>query len=257
MNLTVEECDAINNFDTIFDSCTVFNQFTEDGKIYHLGFLSADLYDYMTIHFSRSLISFRFDPDKSAAFVARIKRAIALHMKSNDYRYKQLIKTLYQDYDMIENYDRKSEYAKVMKEGTLKSELQRSGSIDNEQTQDGTITNEVTKQVTTFDDQTLRTTDKTTSVNTPSQNYKVNDKTIYNNNKETTISEVTTEKSVNFNSATFDSGKEAEHYIERTHGNIGVTTAAQLLKGERELADINIIDIFFKDISKFLFMGVY
>lgn len=256
--LTVQEW-AINYpiFSELFKNVTIFDSFTEDDKTYSLGFDKDDLYDYMMNHYSQSLVAKSYNASLALSIISDLNKTIVQHVKACEYRYKTLIKTTMQKYNLIENYDRYGETSDVSKQGVLKSELTRTGSIDNSNTQDGTITTQTTNSVTTFDSATLRTDNQSSTTATPTANFATHNTTTYDNNKETTTDSVVTETAVSFDGSEFDSGKTANHTIEHIHGNIGVTTSAQMLQGERELANINIIKMFFDDISKFLFLGVY
>ena len=256
--LTVEQW-AVNYplFSEIFKNVTIFDTFTDGDKTYSLRFDKTDLFDYMMNHYSQSLIAKSYNAALALSTISQINSMIVQHVSACEYKYKTLIKSLFYRYNPVENYDRYAETANVSKQGTLKSELQRSGTIDNSNTQDGTITTQTTNSVTTFDSATLRTDNQSSTTATPTANFATHNTTTYDNNKETTTDSVVTETTVSFDGSEFDSGRTAEHMTEHIHGNIGITSAMDLLRQERSIADINIIKIFFDDISKFLFLEVY
>lgn len=213
----------------------MFNSFSEDEKTYAMNITSDKLFDYLRLYFGKSLISRRYDENTYQTVVNDLRTQIDLHLLTNDYKYKTLIKTIFQKYNPIENYSMLDEFSEVTKEGKRISESTQQGSL------------EVTTQneVTSFENTNFRNDTKSTTSTTPTNDYKIK-------------SEMTNEeKTITFNGENFDSGVNAHHTKTKRTGNIGVTTSQQMIESERKLAYIDIIKIFFDNISKFIFLTTY
>lgn len=213
----------------------MFNSFSEDEKTYAMNITSDKLFDYLRLYFGKSLISRRYDENTYQTVVNDLRTQIDLHLLTNDYKYKTLIKTIFQKYNPIENYSMLDEFSEVTKEGKRISESTQQGSL------------EVTTQneVTSFENTNFRNDTKSTTSTTPTNDYKIK-------------SEMTNEeKTITFNGENFDSGVNAHHTKTKRTGNIGVTTSQQMIERERKLAYIDIIKIFFDNISKFIFLTTY
>lgn len=214
---------------------TIFNSFTEDDKTYSMNFTSDNLFEYLRLFLSKSLIARRYDKNTYQTVINDLRTMIDLHILTNEYKYKTLIKTIFQKYNPIENYAMSDEFSEVTKEGKRISESTQQGSL------------EVTTQneVTSFENTSFRNDTKSTTTTAPTNDYKLK-------------SEMTNEeKTVTFDGENFDSGVNARHTKTKRTGNIGVTTSQQMLESERKLAYIDIIKIFFDDISKFIFLTTY
>lgn len=135
----------------------------------------------------------------------------------NDYKYNTLYRTIIQEYNPIHNYDSESEVTTTY--GELKSKSNNGQMVS---------TNTNIDSTTTF---------------------------LSNNENEKQKSENTTQVLPYENTATTDSHIDTIKTI--TKGNIGVTTTAQLLKGERELADFRFLSIVFADIINSLCTSLY
>lgn len=213
----------------------MFNSFTEDNKTYAMNIKPNALFDYLRLYFGKSLISRRYDENTYQTVITDLRTQIDLHMLTNDYKYKTLIKTIFQKYNSIENYSMIDEFSEVTKEGKRISESTQQGSL------------EVTTQngVTSFENTAYRNDTKSTTTTSPTNDYKLK-------------SEMTNEeKTITFDGDNFDSGVTAHHTKTKRSGNIGVTTSQQMLESERKLAYFDIIRIFFDDISKFIFLSTY
>lgn len=213
----------------------MFNSFSEDDKTYAMNITSDKLFDYLRLYFGKSLISRRYDENTYQTVINDLRTMIDLHILTNDYKYKTLIKTIFQKYNPIENYSMLDEFSEVTKEGKRISESTQQGSL------------EVTTQneVTSFENTSFRNDTKSTTTTAPTNDYKL-------------VSEMTNEeKQVTFNGENFDSGVNAHHTKTKRTGNIGVTTSMQMLTEERKVAMFDVIKIFFDDISKFIFLSTY
>ena len=220
---------------TIFQNVTIFNSFTEDDKTYSMNFTSDNLFEYLRLFLSKSLIARRYDKNTYQTVINDLRTMIDLHILTNEYKYKTLIKTIFQKYNPIENYAMLDEFSEVTKEGKRISESTQQGSLD--------VTTQ--NEVTSFENTSFRNDTKSTTTTTPTNDYKLK-------------SEMTNdEKTITFNGENFDSGVNAHHTKTKRSGNIGVTTSQQMLESERKLAYIDIIKIFFDDISKFIFLTTY
>lgn len=135
----------------------------------------------------------------------------------NDYKYNTLYRTIIQEYNPIHNYDSESEV--ITTYGELKSKSNNGQMVS---------TNTNIDSTTTF---------------------------LSNNENEKQKSENTTQVLPYENTTTTDSRIDTIKTI--TKGNIGVTTTAQMLKGERELANFRFLSIVFNDIINSLCTPLY
>ena len=125
------------------------------------------------------------------------------------------------------------------------SEVTKEGKRISESTQQGSLEVTTQNEVTSFENTSFRNDTKSTTTTAPTNDYKLK-------------SEMTNEeKTVTFDGENFDSGVNAHHTKTKRTGNIGVTTSQQMLESERQLAYIDIVKIFFDDISKFIFLTTY
>lgn len=198
---------------------------------------------------------------------------------------QRLIEAMGLVYDPISNYDKKSDIitgqrvdgstATTTPSGEKINERAESGSYKDSKTITGTESNErsfdnyrntVENDVTTDDATTYRPNAKSTDTQTGSykdtksfDNYKENTERTYTNHKITDTekynnhkTEVKTEntmfsKTINQDTDTWNS---YDHVYEHTSGNIGVTTAAQMLTAEQEMRVKTIAELFTREFVK-------
>lgn len=241
----------------------------------------------MTVIYPNSISA--FDPDLLDITISGI-------LKRNEYRFNNLYRTIIQEYNPIENYDRiedttvdidgsntdntKSDSTTVRtgseidtksggfsnsKSGTMAETTAFSGSEKHEQTGTVTSTNQtrvfnsgltdISKNITTSPtgtDDTLSFTDRKNVVETTFNGYK--DATEYNALKNqhsyNSVTDTTADTSI-------VSGVRKDKHVttSRIHGNIGITTSAQMLESERKLSDFDFIDTVYRTIINELSCG--
>lgn len=177
----------------------------------------------------------------------------------NSYKYSNMLLTEMQEYGMIDNYDKNSTITTDF-EGTEKDKvdyngneyLNKEGTETHTNTKSGSeslshgLTNALYKNATNNSD-TLTLANK--NQNSGSDN------TTYNNVKDELKIEYDDRSDVKgFSNRHDDHTKTFEDrkniVTEYTHGNIGVTTSAQMLEAERELADFSTFKTMFIDLVK-------
>lgn len=164
----------------------------------------------------------------------------------NKYKYSRLWESTQQEYNMIDNYDKNSTIT-ITKSGKQKE------------------TNKIGDVVSTVDSETSDTTSigerKTTNKVSPYDSnsmYDSNSSTI-DNTQDSNINKVDgstrTVKGDDVKTTEFENYSETT--TERTHGNIGVTTSAQMLQGERELANFSFWDVVIEDLVNYVLIFPY
>lgn len=243
---------------------------------------------YLTVIYPNSISA--FDPDLLDITISGI-------LKRNEYRFNNLYRTIIQDYNPIENYDRMEETTLNIdgsntdstkadtttvrtgseidtksggfsnsKSGTMAETTAFSGSEKHEQTGTVTSTNQtrvfnsgladVSKNITTTSpsgtDDTLSFTDRKNVVETTFNGYK--DATEYNELKNQHSYDSVTDTTADTSTV---SGVRRDKHVttSRIHGNIGVTTSAQMLESERKLSDFDFIDTVYRTIINELSCG--
>lgn len=135
----------------------------------------------------------------------------------NDYKYNTLYRTIIQEYNPIHNYNSESEVTTTY--GELKSKSNNGQMVSTNTNIDSTTT-----YLSNVENEKQKS-ENTTNV-MPHENTVITD------------THIDTIKTI-------------------TKGNIGVTTTAQMLKGERELADFRFLSIVFNDIINSLCTSLY
>ena len=215
----------IENFPTI---STIFDKVSQDLKLFTI-FTSAEMFSYFANKFGERDFYKYYDSENATSNTNMVKQAseyISLYGKSHKYEYDKLVDTLSLEYNPIENYSM-----------TEKGTDTRTPNIT--QTNKGVNTNTVgidtsiTTGKTTFDksDSFINDT-KTTNTGTNTDKQDIN----------TTVTTAGNEKTV--------------HEFTRS-GNIGVTTAQQMIESERKLAMFSVVDLFVKAIADIILIGVY
>lgn len=209
----------------------------------------------------------------------------------NDYKYRNLYRTTIQNYNPIENYDRMEE-GSISDSMTKTGTEQRNGTLSNTRSNNQNLTNTKSgseKQTTTnnltntesigqeksttengvkaFNDTDTYADDtKTTTTNNARENSSTSTGTVENETTFTdrtdstrgTLSETengTTTDTLSFTNRKDENVRSFNNY--RIHGNIGITTNAQLLEGERRLSYFAFMEIVYNDIINEITRGVW
>lgn len=220
---------TLNEWVGLFPSIsTIFDKVSTDLKLFTI-FTSAEMFYYFADKFGERDFYKYYDTENPTSNANMIKQAsdyIALYGKSHKYEYDKLVDTLSLEYNPIENYS-------MIEKGTDT----RTPNIT--QTNKGVNTNTVgidtsiTTGKTTFDKSNSFINDtKTTNAGTNTDTQDIN----------TTVTTAGNEKTV--------------HEFTRS-GNIGVTTAQQMIESERQLAMFSVVDLFAKATADIILIGVY
>ena len=230
-----------------------------------------------------------FDPDLLDITISGI-------LKRNEYRFNNLYRTIIQEYNPIENYDRyedttldidgsntdntkadsttvrtgsevdtKSGGFSNSKTGTMAETTAFSGSEKHEQTGTVTSTNQTrafnsgltdtsksTSTTPTGTDETLSFADRKNIVETAFNGYK--DTTEYNALKNQHSYDSVTDTTAD--TSTASAVRKDKHVTtSHIHGNIGVTTSAQMLESERKLSNFDFFDIVYRTVIGELSIG--
>ena len=164
----------------------------------------------------------------------------------NEYKYTRLWESTQQVYNMIDNYDKNSTIT-ITKSGKQK-ETTKNGdvisSVDSE-TSDTTQIGErkTTNKVSPYDSDKLY--DSNSSIIENTQDININ--RVDGNSRTTKGDDIRTTEYENYSETT----------TEHTSGNIGVTTSAQMLQGERELAIFSFWDVVIEDLVNYVLIFPY
>lgn len=164
----------------------------------------------------------------------------------NNYKYARLWESTQQEYNMIDNYDKNSTIT-ITKNGKQK-ETTKNGdvmsTVDSE-TSDTTQIGErkTTNKVSPYDSNSMYDSNSSTIDNTEDSNINKVDGTT----RTTKGDDVRTTEYENYSETT----------TERTRGNIGVTTSAQMIQGERELAVFSFWDVVIEDLVNYVLIFPY
>lgn len=209
----------------------------------------------------------------------------------NDYKYRNLYRTTIQNYNPIENYDRMEEGQIIdtttktgteqrtttgnnTRENAQSFRTSKSGSelteTTNNLTETANIGNEKTivengvkafNDTDTYADDSKSTTTSDSHTNTVENTGTISNNTTFNDRNDNTSGTANeTETISNTDKLEFSNRQDSnvrtfQNY--RIHGNIGVTTTAQMLEGERKLSYFSFIEIIFKDIMNEITKGVW
>lgn len=219
LNEWIEKVPAIN---------TIFDEVSKNLKIFTI-LTSAEMFYYFADKYGdRDLYKF-FDSENATNntyTVRQVSAYISLYGKSHKYEYDKLVDTLSLEYNPIENYSM-----------TEKGKDTRTPNIT--QTNKGTNTN-------TIEVDTAITTGKTTFDKSDSF---INDTRSTNKGTNTDTQGIDT-------TVTTAGSEKTEHEFTRS-GNIGVTTAQQMIESERKLAMFSVVDLFVKAVADIILIGVY
>ena len=164
----------------------------------------------------------------------------------NKYKYSRLWESTQQQYNMIDNYDKNSTIT-ITRTGKQK-ETTKNGdvisSVDSE-TSDTTQLGErkTTNKVAPYDSDKMY--DSNSSIIANTQDININ--RVGGNTRTTKGEDIRTTEYENYSETT----------TEHTSGNIGVTTSAQMLQGERELAIFSFWDVVIDDLVKYVLIFPY
>lgn len=209
----------------------------------------------------------------------------------NDYKYRNLYRTTKQEYNPIENYDRMEE-GSITDSMTKTGTEQRTGTLSNTRSNNQNITNTkagsekqkttnnltntesigVEKSITencvkafndtdTYADDTKATTTNDARENSSTSTGTVENETTFTDRTDSTSGTLSeTEKGNSTDTLSFTNRKDENvHSFNnyRVHGNIGITTNAQLLEGERRLSYFAFMEIVYNDIINEITKGVW
>lgn len=244
---------------------------------------------YLSIHYPNSVSVFEYG--------GTLDITVTGIMERNRYKFDNLYRTIIQEYNPIENYDRmedttldidgsntdnmkadsktvrtgseidtKSGGFSNSKAGTMAETTTFSGSEKHEQTGTVTSTNQTrafnsgltdtsksTSATPTGTDDTLSFADRKNVVETTFNGYK--DTTEYNALKNQhsydSVTDTTADTSIM-------SGVRKDKHVTTSHihGNIGITTSAQMLESERKLSEFDFIDTVYRTVIDELSCGV-
>lgn len=164
----------------------------------------------------------------------------------NNYKYSRLWESTQQEYNMIDNYDKNSTIT-ITKSGKQK-ETSKIGdvvsTVDSE-TSDTTQIGErkTTNKVSPYDSNSMYDSNSSTIDDTQDSNINKVDGTT----RTTKGDDIRTTEYENYSETT----------TEHTRGNIGVTTSAQMLQGERELAVFSFWDVVIEDLVNYVLIFPY
>ena len=164
----------------------------------------------------------------------------------NKYKYSRLWESTQQVYNMIDNYDKNSTVT-ITKSGKQK-ETTKNGdvisTVDSETSDTSQIgERKTTNKVSPYDSDTLY--DRNSSIIENAQDININ--RVDGNSRTTKGDDIRTTEYENYSETT----------TEHTSGNIGVTTSAQMLQGERELANFSFWDVVIEDLMNYVLIFPY
>lgn len=164
----------------------------------------------------------------------------------NKYKYSRLWESTQQIYNMIDNYDKNSTIT-ITKTGKQKETSQNGdviSSVDSE-TSDTTQIGErkTTNKVSPYDSDKMF--DSNSSIIANTQDININ--RVNGSTRTTKGNDIRTTEYENYSETT----------TEHTSGNIGVTTSAQMLQGERELALFSFWDVVIEDLVNYVLIFPY
>lgn len=271
----------IKDFETVdkwfFDYQAEFEKIFENVHLFEpLDIAPSVLFEYFYVLYRHRCLGFPYDictphPNNSYT-ISKVKNLLTIHAITNAYKYKTLMNTMNFIYNPIENYNmdetltvnfsKGSETTTVTHEGqdiasnigtnTLHSKggtTMSSGSHD-------TLNSSTTTQIAPYNEslgESTYTTNKVTVSGTPSTTTEgstdsetTNTETLNSSVSNTYDSSITTDAGIR-NDITF-------HELKR-NGNIGVTTTQQMIEQERNIADFDILKIYFNDIENLILLG--
>lgn len=243
---------------------------------------------YLSVHYANSVSVFEYG--------ATLDITVTGIMERNRYKFDNLYRTIIQEYNPIENYDRiedttvdidgtntdntkadsttvrtgseidtKSGGFSNSKTGTMAETTVFSGSENHKQSGSVTSTNQTrafnsgltdvsknTSTTPTGTDDTLTFADRKNVAETTFNGYK--DTTEYNELKNQHLYNSVTDTTAD--TSTVSGVRKDKHVTtSRIHGNIGVTTSAQMLESERKLSDFDFLDIVYRTVLDELSCG--
>ena len=209
--------------------------FSKVGKFKDIGFGPQELYEYFTLKFFDRPMARPFDNDNAAATVEWYKKMVGFTVTKNAYKYDTLLGTIGLDYNPIENYRMVELSGEFAKHG---------GSTQTNRAEETTApTTDVYTTQYNNDTPVLAGSTKNHGQTTTTLEHEAIDDTI-------AAKDNVYEKDVT--NVDELGGKKLTRY-----GNIGVTTSQQMIESERELAYLDVIDEFLKDIKKEILLGIY
>ena len=148
----------------------------------------------------------------------KLKKMVEVFFKMYQYKYERLWLSTQQEYEMIENYDRKEETTENIKGDTTRS---NKGSA------------ETTTDTTSIADRTKNSSNINSVSAYNAQDFSNKDKAVFESSESDTDT-----NNMRSNASGTSEDKENENrnrtVSTRAHGNIGVTTSQQMIRSERE-----------------------
>lgn len=148
----------------------------------------------------------------------KLKKMVEVFFKMHQYKYERLWLSTQQEYEMIENYDRKEETTENIKGDTTRS---NKGSA------------ETTTDTTSIADRTKNSSNINSVSAYNAQDFSNKDKAVLESSESDTDT-----NNMRSNASGTSEDKENENrnrtVSTRAHGNIGVTTSQQMIRSERE-----------------------
>ena len=148
----------------------------------------------------------------------KLKKMVEVFFKMYQYKYERLWLSTQQEYEMIENYDRKEETTENIKGDTTRS---NKGSA------------ETTTDTTSITDRSKNSSNINSVSAYNAQDFSNKDKAVLESSESDTDT-----NNMRSNASGTSEGKENENrnrtVSTRAHGNIGVTTSQQMIRSERE-----------------------
>ena len=242
-------------FSTSFNALDYFLTFVEEDKEYSLGLSKAEILDYLTFQHGESYLYIDVENTDLNTMFNRMITKISIFFNTNSYTYKTLIKSMFQKYNMIENYNMNEELAEVEKNATEIQTTTPTGSTVVEHNEQGNVDTLKKTDSTTYENNTYKPKTQENITITPNTTNITT--TSIGEGTRTEIKKEYQTESVDFDNVSFDYGTKALHHKINRHGNIGVTTSQQMIESERKLAKINILEMIISDLKSLMLLNVY
>lgn len=233
----VKKWTEVTDFHKIFESTSLldFTSFIDDdGKTYHLSITTDTMYSYFINFYGEWVISKKYDIEDDTynqSQVTNIKNIIDMIARVNKYKYRVLIKSVFEQYDL----DNSSDYSitkvrtpNYRKDGGV--EFRGTETRGKSGTEKTTNSGNIENDVTTYDNATARLGSKTV-YNSPASELSFTNRndTLSFTNRANVTSEMVTG---------------TETTTEKGFKNI----PGETLQAAREAAQFNVLDVLMKDV---------
>lgn len=232
----VKKWTEVTDFNKIFESTSLldFTSFTENNVTYHLSITTDTMYNYFVNFYGDWVISKKYDINDdtfNAAQVTNIKNIINMIANVNKYKYRILIKSIFEQYALDSTTDYKTEKVRepdLTIDGSVTfAGTETRGKTGSEKT---TNTGDIKNNVSTYDNASYRAGSQT-EYNSPASEL------TFTNRADTlsfTDRENTTNKTETGTETTTETG-----YKKSPGDNISAA---------REAAQFNVLDVLMKDV---------